>query len=82
MSNNWGCSCGNSWRRHDHTPCHSCHNDRERRNDWHDNHKDDRHDWRDERRDDRHDNHRDDRHDGHRHDRCDWCNHNNFWPWR
>ncbi len=79
MSNNWGCSCGNSWRRHDHTPCHSCHNNRDHRNDWHDNHRDD---WHDERRDDRHDDRRDGRHDEHRHNRCDWCNRNNFWPWR
>lgn len=84
MSNNFGCSCGNSLRRHDHTPCHSCHNDRDGRNNWHDV-RDDRDDWRndrcDERRDARHDE-RDDRHNERRNNRCNWCNRNNFWPWR
>lgn len=81
MSNNFGCSCGNSWLRHDHTPCH---NDRDCRDDWRDR-RDDRDNWRDDRRDERRDDRRDwrdDRRDEHRNNRCGWCNRNNFWPWR
>lgn len=91
MSNNWGCSCGNS-----HMPCQSCHHNRDHKDDRHDELRDDRRDWNDNRHDDRrndrrdvNDNRRDerrnDRHDWRDergNDRCNWCNRNNNWPWR